>query len=74
MRGDGFVRRKALSAVLTAVARAARRGNGVALHVEAQRILQEHPDCELTFAEIKVQIARQAKDYRVGIRDAAADE
>jgi hypothetical protein len=74
MRGDGLVRRKALSAVLTAVVRAARRGNGVAVHAEAQRILRENPDCELTFTEIKVQIARQAKAYRVGIRDAAAEE
>jgi chaperonin GroES len=40
----------------------------------AQLTLRENPDCDMSFAEIKIRITRQAEDHRVGICDAAAED
>jgi hypothetical protein len=56
---------KALDPASAAVKRAARNRSVLVINTEADRLLFEHPDCQLSLAEVRDFIARLAMRRRV---------
>ena len=68
MSTDGnFLRRHLLDSALKTVLKAARDGSGVALELEATRLLREHPGCEMSLEDIETELVRLAADHDVRI-------
>jgi hypothetical protein len=59
---------KLLDPASVAVKKAARNGAVLVINVEADRLLLEHPDCQLSLAELRNFIARLAIRRRVPIQ------
>ena len=56
---------KVLDPASAAVKRASRNGSVLVINAEADRLLFEHPDCQLSLAELRDFIARLAMRRRV---------
>lgn len=59
--------REVLDLVALLVAGAAKDGGVLAAGVEAQRLLDTHPDCQIPFEELRDTIARLAVERSVGV-------
>ena len=67
-KNPDYSRRQALAGAIVAVAKAARNGGMISIDLRAQRLLNEYPDCGLSLAELREELARLAIEQGVGVR------
>ena len=60
-------RRQALAGAIVAVTKAARDGGVMFVDRHAQRLLSEYPDCGMSFAELREELARLAVQQGVNV-------
>lgn len=60
-------RQKVLSLAHLAVQKAARDGGMIPAHTLAVQLLADHPDCPMSFEELRDGIARVAIEHGVGV-------